>query len=203
MKRSLDPNAEELRLPGEDPFDWSRDGKWLSFSTGASRGIWITPLAPDGKPFPYLVTRFGEHTARFSPDSRWLAYTSNETGRDEVFVRPFTGGPAPVEGKIQISTNGGDFPVWRRDGAELYFMTANSDIVAVDTRGLGRSRTVPRPSRVFHPCEGARVQSLPLTGASYNPPYDTLDGQRFLVACQSEARAKVTVLLNWPFGGKR
>jgi Tol biopolymer transport system component len=58
-----------------------------------------------------------------------LAYVSNETGRYEVYVRPFDGGPAPVEGKIQISTGGGDFPVWKQDGSELYFINANADIL--------------------------------------------------------------------------
>jgi Tol biopolymer transport system component len=109
------------------------------FDPGLFEDIWIAPSVPDGKPFAYLATRFREYSPRFSADSKWLAYVSNETGRAEVFVRPFTGGPAPSEGKIQISTNGGDSPAWRRDGGELYFINATGDIFAVDKRDLGRS----------------------------------------------------------------
>jgi eukaryotic-like serine/threonine-protein kinase len=201
-KLSLDPGAEERPYPGQAPVDWSRDGKWISYTT--STAIWVAPASPDGKPVSYLQRQFQEYGARFAPpDSRWLAYTSNETGPTEVFVRPFTGGPAPAEGKIRISTGGGDFPVWKQDGTELYFMSPAGDIFAAETQSLGRSQTPPRVSRLFHPCEETRVAGRPGSGVSYDHAFDTIDGQRFLVKCASESRRAVTVLLNWPFAGKR
>ena len=92
--------------------------------------------------------------ARFSPDGKWLAYTSNESGRFEVYVRPFHGEPASAEGKIQISQNGGDFPVWRPGGGELYYMSDDRIIYAINTKDLGRTGTAPLPARLFPPCPG-------------------------------------------------
>jgi len=205
LKRSLEPGAEESRFPGEQPVDWSRDGRWISFfsESGRNTDLWIAPALPDGKPFPYLATPFRESTARFSPDTRLVAYTSNETGQFEVYVRPFTGGPAPPEGKIQISTGGGDFPVWKKEGGELYFMAGDSTLFAVNTQDFARSPAVPHPSRLFRACEGTMVQPFPLRDASYDPPYDTLAGKRFLINCAAEAPGRFTVLLNWPFAAKR
>jgi serine/threonine protein kinase len=199
LKTSLDAGASESRLPGENPSDWSRDGHWISF--GAS-DIFVTAAAPDAKPFPYLATPFFENSARFSPDGKWLAYTSNESGRFEVYVRPFAGVPAPPEGKIQISNGGGDFPVWNPDGKELYFMDAGATIYAANSEGLGRSPQLPKITKLFHACPERRVMIGPVTGESYAHSYDTHDGKRFLVNCTAEPSGQFTVLLNWAFGAK-
>src|SRR3989449_11056669 len=89
--------------------------------------LWVLPLFGDRKPFPFLQTQFGEYPARFSPDGRWIAYVSNESGRNEVYVAPFQGpggsstadGPGTPGGKWQVSAAGGDWPRWRRDGKEI------------------------------------------------------------------------------------
>jgi Tol biopolymer transport system component len=199
LKQSLDPGAAESRFPGGWPIDWSRDGRWISFGT---RDISVTPAAPDGKPFVYLATPFAEETARFSPDGKWLAYTSNESGRFEVYVRPFTGGPAPAEGKIQISNGGGDFPVWNPEGKELYFMDADATVYAANTEELGHSSQPPKIIKLFRACEGRRAIQPPVSNQSYAYAYDTHDGKRFLVNCRVELPGQVTVLLNWPLGAK-
>ena len=199
IKKSMDPGSGESRFPGEEPLDWSRDGRWLALNTGG-RDIGVAPAVPDGKPFPYLATPFREGGARFSPDGRWLAYVSDETGQFEVYVRPFAGAPAPEEGKIRISSKGGDFPVWKPDGQELYYMAPDRAIYAADTRSLGHSGAAPSGVRLFGTCPGTSISSLPATDATYMAPYDTHDGKRFLVNCNAEPRGRFSVLLNWPFG---
>ncbi len=98
--------------------DWSRDGRFILYQmAGAKTGqdLWIAPQFGDRKPFPYLQTQFDEQDGRFSPDGKWVAYVSNESGRDEIYVQSF-----PLSGaKFQISTGGGSEPQWRKDGTEL------------------------------------------------------------------------------------
>ena len=96
VKRSTEPGSAESLYPGEEPSDWSPDGRWIALG---SSDLWVAPAEPSSKPFAYLVTPFREGSAYFSPDGRWLAYTSDESGQFEVYVRPFTGGPAPAEGQ--------------------------------------------------------------------------------------------------------
>jgi len=112
---------------------WSPDGKIIAFSdyAGATNGdIWILTIG-EREPKPLLKTQFNEHTPAFSPDSRWLAYVSNESGRDEVYVIAF---PGPG-GRWQISTDGGAEPVWSRDGKELFYRNGDKMMsVSVETR---------------------------------------------------------------------
>ncbi len=94
---------------------WSPDGQMLAFQ--ASGGIWVFPLEGERKPRPFLQTPFYDGGARFSPDGRWLAYVSDESGRFEIYVQPF---PGPG-GKWQISNGGGIEPVWAKNGRELFY----------------------------------------------------------------------------------
>ena len=88
-------------------------------SSGRTRDdIWILPLSGDRKPFPFARTEFSEGQAKFSPDGKWLAFASRESGEIEVYVAPF---PGPG-GKLQISTAGGYAPRWRRDGREIFYV---------------------------------------------------------------------------------
>ncbi len=193
LKMSLEPVSGEAALPGTDsPLDWSRDGKWITLGT---KDIWVAPASGDRTPFKYLATQFREGDARFSPDGAWIAYSSNESGSTEVYVRPFHGGPASAEGKVQISSQGGDYPVWGPSGQELYFMADNSDIYAADTRNLGHSGGVPVPVRLFRPCPDAEPFSKPGPGYEYN--FDSRDGRRFLVNCLVTSPGKFIVMLNW------
>jgi serine/threonine-protein kinase len=112
-------------------FSFSPDGRRLAFSENAD--LWTLPLdltdpenPKPGKPEPFLKTAAAESQGMFSPDGRWIAYTSDETGRQEVFVRPF---PGPG-GKYQISTGGGHLPVWSRNGRELFYTLEDQILVA-------------------------------------------------------------------------
>jgi Tol biopolymer transport system component len=104
---------------GKQMLDWSRDGRFILYEarrTDTQRDLWVLALAGDRKPVPFLQTPFDEFKGRFSPDGKWNAYTSNESGRDQVYVQPF---PA-TGGKWQVSTTGGLEPQWRADGKELF-----------------------------------------------------------------------------------
>jgi hypothetical protein len=127
---------------------WSPDGRFLAFGqqdpeTGFD--IWILPVGGDRKPYPFVRAAFREWFGEFSPDGRWIAYESNETGRSEVYLRPF---PGPG-GKWQVSTEGGARPEWSRDGRELFYFE-NDRIMRV-TVDAGQALAVGRPELLF-PC---------------------------------------------------
>ncbi|MEX2263597.1 MAG: protein kinase [Bryobacteraceae bacterium] len=193
----LAPSTDELSVANSAPYDWSQDGKWVSIG---SFDIWVAGASGDRKPFPFLATPFNEGGARFSPDGKWIAYASDETGRFEVYVRPFAGVPATGEGKIQISSSGGDYPVWRADGQELFYMSGDLDLYAVSTGDLGRPGAVPAPSRLFRVCPETAPQGLPLRNQPYNYHYDTRDGRRFVIRCRAEPPGRFVVLMNWAAG---
>jgi serine/threonine protein kinase len=195
LKRSMDPGSGEipLNIP-VNPYDWSRDGKWISLG---DVDILIASAIPPYKSFPFLATKAREGGARFSPDTRWLAYTSNESGRSEVYVRPFNGGPAAVEGKIQISNNGGGFPVWSGDGQEIFYMTADFSIYSVSLKNLKSGGPMQLPERLFRPCPGAKPEGSATINEAYQFNFDTRDGRRFLVDCVVEPPGSYQVLVNW------
>jgi eukaryotic-like serine/threonine-protein kinase len=196
LKQALDATSEETPLSAdEDPMDWSRDGKWVVYK---SDDVVVAPAGGKEKSFPFLATPFREGAARFSPDAKWIAYASNESGRFEVYVRPFAGGPAGSEGKLQISNRGGDFPVWRADGQELFYMAADYTIYSVKTTDLGRTPPMPSPSPLFRACPGTLALMPPTRGQTFGHNFDTLDGTRFLVNCVIDPPGRFVVLLNWP-----
>jgi Tol biopolymer transport system component len=128
---------------------WSPDGRFLAFSpldpeTGFD--IWILPVGGDRKPYPFVNSPFREWFGEFSPDGRWIAYDSNESGRSEIYLRPF---PGPG-GKWQVSTEGGTRPEWSRDGREIFYLENGKMMrVTVDST---KSLTVGRPELLF-PCD--------------------------------------------------
>ena len=110
--------------------------------------LWVLPLAGDGTPSgtatPFANTEFSEEQGRFSPDVRWIAYASDESGRSEIYIQPF---PAPPNGgsKIPISRDGGSEPRWRRDGKELFYFSPDGKLMAADvTEGPTFKASVPR-----------------------------------------------------------
>src|SRR6202165_668547 len=136
------------------PYSFSPDGQRLAFAeVGMDTGfdLWTLPLdASDpehpkpGKPELFLRTRFNEQDPAFSPDSRWIAYASNESGRYEVYVRPFQGGGS---GKWQVSTDGGRSPIWSRNGRELFYESLDNRIMvaAYTAKADSFARDKPRP----------------------------------------------------------
>jgi Tol biopolymer transport system component/tRNA A-37 threonylcarbamoyl transferase component Bud32 len=144
-KTSTGAGMEELLLKSPEPKspdDWSRDGRFLLFNVIApktSNDIWYLPMggASPAQPQPYLQTTFQEAEARFSPDGRFVAYTSNESGTVEVYVRTF---PDPKVGKWTVSKGGGELPRWRKDGKELFYLARAAPARNVSTNLIGPAK---------------------------------------------------------------
>ena len=184
-------SAERLTTSANQniPGVWSPDGQVLAFAElnpTTGRDLWTLHVSGDRKPQPFLRTQFNESAPQFSPDGRWLAYLSDESGRNEIYVQPY---PGPG-GKYQISTEGGTEPVWGRNG-EIFYRSGNK-MVAVDTT-TQPTFSAGRPKVLF---EGTYVPPL-----QTNPNYDvSRDGQRFLMvkeSAQATSTAQINVVLNW------
>ena len=177
-------------------YDWSRDGRYITFqSRGKKTGwdLWVLPTFGDRKPILFLQTPFNELRPAFSPDGRWIAYQSNESGRPEIYVQNF---PGPG-GKWQVSTAGGVEPAWRTDGKELYYAASDQKLMAVDIQaGETFEAGVPRP--LFR----ATVQPIGNVRSHY---LASADGQRFLLLSPlgRESMVPTTVVVNWNAGLSR
>lgn len=169
--------------------DWSPDGKNILYaSRGEKTGfdIWVLPLGGDAKPYPLLQSEFTEEHVRFSPDGRFFAYKSNESGREEVYVQNFP----PAGGKWQVSTGGGAQPHWRRDGQELYYVAPDRKLMVVSVKP-GESFQNGTPVVLFQ----TEVSSF----TNSNRYAVSADGQRFLVnsSVEADTLTPYTVILNW------
>ena len=144
QKASIGGGGDELLLKStsnNQPTDWSSDGQFIVYARmdpTTQWDLWLLPMSggQDRKPVPLLQTEFNEHLGRVSPDGRWIAYVSDESGSNEVYVRPFRG-PGP---KRRISANGGSEPKWRGDGKELFYLAADGSVIAVGVRAGPRPR---------------------------------------------------------------
>jgi dipeptidyl aminopeptidase/acylaminoacyl peptidase len=180
----------EAQIPtiAQYPHDWSPDGRFVAFvNIDASADIWILPLAPGEEPRPLLATPFTEDQPQFSPDGHWLAYTSNESGRVDVYIQRFP----KLGDKVTVSANGGSQPRWRRDGKELFFVTLEGILMAVPVKQGGDGLEVGEPKPLFQ---------MPLRLPPNQYTYDVAaDGQRFLTMAPTEqARPEpLKVMLNW------
>jgi len=167
---------------------WSSDGRLLAFTDNAAgnRDILVLDMQ-DGKAKPFLKTAFNEGGAQFSPDGRWIAYVSNESGRGEVYVQPY---PGPG-GKWQVSTDGGLEPRWNRNGRELFYRNGDRMIaVPVSTEG---GFSAGKPQMLFE--RGYVSTPLPQTGGVGDV---SADGQRFLMIKEAEQESTpVNVVVNW------
>jgi Tol biopolymer transport system component len=186
---------EELLLQGNstgrNPLDWSPDGKFLLFAVGdltLKSQIWALPVTGDRKPVPVTQATYASLSAKFSPDGRWVAYSSDESGRPEVYVMPFGSGA----GKWQISNAGGSQPLWRRDGRELFFWSAENTLMSAPI--------TLKPTIV----EVGAAHSLfrfnnPVGIVGVVSPYDvTADGQRFvLITTPQQTPRPITLVTNW------
>jgi Tol biopolymer transport system component len=183
--------AELLQEGGENqvfPRGWSPDGEWLIYEqVDPANNTDLYAVRADGSETVALVaSSFTETFASISPDGRWLAFVSNESGANEVYVTTF---PRPAR-RWQISTDGGSFPRWRGDSEELFFARANGELFGVEVDVSGEALVVGRVDRLFN-------WSI---APGFRWPYDvSADGQRFLVirgmaAAQTDPMA---VVLNW------
>jgi dipeptidyl aminopeptidase/acylaminoacyl peptidase len=153
------------------PVSWSSDGRYVLYVLNGQRtsnDIWVLPLFGDKKPFAYLQTAESENWAAFSPDGKWIAYSSTESGDVEVYVAPF-----PATGrKLRISKDGGSQARWRRDGRELYFLSPDRELMAVAVEVKGSEFGAGAPQRLF---------DIRLPYGQYHAFDVTADGQKFLV----------------------
>jgi dipeptidyl aminopeptidase/acylaminoacyl peptidase len=165
--------AEPLLIDREAkwPVSWSSDGRHVLYVLNGQRtgnDIWVLPMFGDKKPFPYLQTAASENWAAFSPDGKWIAYSSTESGDVEVYVAPF-----PATGRKQrISKDGGSQARWRRDGHELYFLSTDRELMAVAVETKGADFGASAPQRLFE---------IRLPNGAYHAFDVTADGQKFLV----------------------
>jgi serine/threonine-protein kinase len=158
---------------------WSPDGRWLLFRTGGvvaqsgGRDIVGVQAGVDTTMVPVVATPYDEEAIALSPDGRWLAYESNETGRTEVFLRPF---PGTESGKWQVSNDGGLAPLWSRNGRELFYVNAGRDMMAV-TVVPGPEPRLGEPRRLF-----PLRDELYMTPTEYYTPFDVAPDGRFIMA---------------------
>jgi Tol biopolymer transport system component len=209
FEKPVNGTADEQPLlvtaQSKSPLDWSRDGRFLLYSTQDSKtgsDLWALPLTGERKPFAVLQSSFDEIEGQFSPDGRWLAYASNESGRYEIYIRTFP----EAGGKWQVSVAGGVQPRWRRDGRELFYVAPDTRLMAVPIRLA--------PER--HALEaGTPVALFPTrigTGANFAPAgflaraqYAVAADGRFLmnVTTDDAVTSPITVVLNWTAGLKK
>ena len=193
------------QFPGRvRPSDWSRDGRFLILSSAAQTGGGNDVMALSmqsgeqgaAKPVPLVATRFNDAQGRLSPDGRWLAYMSLESGTAEVYVQPFdpsgAAQPAAASGKWQISVGGGQQPLWSNDGKELFYLSPDRKLMVVDVSASSASfsRTTPRELFATH------FEPAIASGPEYAV---SLDGKRFLMPSDPVATEEppLTVVVNW------
>jgi serine/threonine protein kinase len=179
-------SAAELLYGGDridTPEDWSSDGAYIAFDKGAgANDLWILPLEDDEEAFPLIQSTFDVGYARFSPDNRWIAYVSNESGRYELYATRFPSG----EGKWQLSIDGADWLVdWRQDGRELYYLDLEGDMYSVEVT-LGDDLVAGIPHELF-PTRADRSWAA------------TDDGRGFIIGkpINESSDLTTTLIVNW------
>jgi serine/threonine protein kinase len=187
-------SSERLVLESADatayPRSVSPDGRYLVYERRQNQNepgdhIWALPLSGDGKPVPIVQDALDERAPTVSPDGKWLAYQSNESGRPEIYITAFPAGGA----KWQVSSNGGTTPKWRRDGKELFFLDPLDNIVAVDVNTSGKAVKLGAPHTLF---QAVGIQR------DFGPYDVSADGKKFLInSGLKEGTEPVTLVQNW------
>jgi dipeptidyl aminopeptidase/acylaminoacyl peptidase len=172
------------------PVDWSRDGRYLLYeesTDGRRTDLWLLPVDGPGKAVALAGSGANESQGRFSPDGKWIAYVSDQSGRNEVYVRGFP----PSQAQWQVSESGGSQPVWRSDGRELYFLAQDQSLYAAPVSSAGVRFDARDPVRLF-PAETAAW------GWDLHRYDVSRDGQRFLVLTRPDGAAEpaIAVALN-------
>jgi Tol biopolymer transport system component len=195
-RKALNGKTADVLLETDGLFEIPRsichDGRYLAYlrregSMSARGEIWILPLFGDRKPFPLVQSQFDVGDPVFSPDCKWVAYTSSDPGQPEVYVTSFPDGVR----KYQVSTGGGQIPHWRADGKELFFLAPqNSTLVAVNVEQNGQELRLGTPHGLF--------QAVSI-GYRFNFYDVSPDGQRFLISGypQSVSNVPLTLVSNW------
>jgi eukaryotic-like serine/threonine-protein kinase len=195
-KATRGQGAEKLLLKSDEAktaTDWSPDGRYIVYASANPKtlnDIWALPTFGDRKPIPIAVGPFGEFNAVFSPDGRFIAYQSGESGRAEIYAQTFPDGT----GRWQVSNGGGVDPSWRADGKEIFYRSPDQKLMAVEIRTAASEIEAGIPKALF-----------PITvrpGGGRNRYVPSADGQRFLIDAPvgRDAMSPTTVVLNWPAG---
>jgi eukaryotic-like serine/threonine-protein kinase len=192
IRPSAGPAGEELLTPSGLPEDWSPDGRFLAFTKSdpnSLNDIWIQPLEGDRKPSPFANTKYDEVMAQFSPDGRWIAYRSNESGRPEVYVQAF---PGPGS-KVRVSTDGGTEPRWNPNGKELFYISPDAKMIAASVTSSSSGLEIGKPVPLF--------QTRIVRGGTSDvtQQYDVSHDGRFLINVPADeaVTSPVTLLFNW------
>jgi Tol biopolymer transport system component len=175
--------------------DWSRDGRWLLYESRdreTNRDLWVAPVTPDGRlaegaqPKPYVRGAFAEWQGRFSPEPnpQWVAYQSDETGRDEIYLASFP----DARRRLQVTSGGGTFPQWGPDGRELFYISSDGMLTVVGLRNGAQGLEPSSPQRLF-----------PLAARSaLTSPFEISPDRKRILVNQSEQNPELHIVLNWP-----
>jgi serine/threonine protein kinase/Tol biopolymer transport system component len=195
-KLSNGTSEEKLMFKSDnekDTFDWSSDGQYILYGENnpATRwDLWILPLTGDQKPIAFANSSYNETRAKFSPDRRWVAYDSDETGRAEVYIQPFD----RSGGKYQVSTTGGSQALWNKNGKEIFFTDPNGNVMAAGVTVTGNALHVDVPKLLFktRPAFSPNIYNWDVSA----------DGQHFVITSLPQTdvgkSAPISVVLNWP-----
>jgi len=170
------------------PSDWSRDGQYLAYTvsgTDTSNDIWLLPTTGERKPAPLVRSAYTELHGQFSPDGRWLAFTSNESGRDDVYVQSLFN----ADTRRLVSSGGGGYPRWGPTGRNLLYRAADGRLMNVPVRTVGSSVELGTPAAILRLVDPPGVHPY---------PYDVApDGRILALIPAMEGAPQLTVLMNW------
>lgn len=181
------------------PNDWSGHAQGLLYTrqeSGKNTGLWLADLTKGASDHaavrPFADTEFNEAQGQFSPDGRWIAYVSDESGRPEIYVQSFPNS-REAGSKTQVSRDGGQEPRWRRDGRELFYLSNDGKLMSVRVRS-GSTFQAEAPQLLFQVQNFQRVPSgFGEFGWAVSP-----DGERFLIARDPPSTEPISIVLNWP-----
>jgi hypothetical protein len=169
------------------PTDWSDEGGTLAFHSYPRGDISLLPLSSAGMPTPLVESPFTDWVAALSPDGQWVAYVSDESGSEQIYLKPMR-----TAGKHRVSVNGGVHARWRRDGRELFFLGPRNELMSV-TLAAGPQFAAGPPVQLFEGCRGARR-------ATFGYLYDVAPDGRTVWICPGDDGTSAVVTVNWTAG---